>query len=129
MANRISVASQAFPPSGLPGVLAPSFAQAITADGDVVDTGRVMLVVNNTDSVAWTVTAVSTATVLGLTVSNFVEVVAAGKVALVGPFAASLCGQPAGANASGGNDQGRVYVNYTSSGGTLANLKRAAVNY
>jgi hypothetical protein len=128
MANRISVASQAFPPSGEPGGL-PLTLTSPTVDGDVIDAGRVMLVVDNTDSVAWTVTATATATVSGLPVGNLVVVVAAGKIEPVGPFPATVFEQPAGANASGGNDAGRVYVTYTSSGGTIASLKRAAVSY
>lgn len=129
MANRISVTSQAWPPNGVPGGLAVSFTQAVTADGDVIDSGRVMLLVNNTDSVAWTVTATTTATKAGLTVENLVVAVAAGKIEPIGPFPADVFSQPAGANASGGDDQGRVYVTYTSSGGTIASLKRAAVAY
>lgn len=129
MANRINVTSQAWPPNSVPGGLALDFSQAVTVDGDVIDAGKVMLVINNTDSVTWTVTVPATETVQGLPVQSLTVTVAAGKVEPIGPFPKSLFGQPAGANASGGNDQGRVYVNYTSTGGTIANLKRAAVSY
>lgn len=127
MANRISVTSQPLNPNGVSAGTTPNLT-APTADGDVVDAGRVWVLVSNTDSVTWTVTVDATKTVDGLAVSDLVATVAAGKVATVGPFPVEVFGQPAGANASGGDDRGRVYVNYTSSGGTIASLKRAAVS-
>lgn len=129
MANRINVASQAWPPNSLPGSLSADFSQAVTVDGDVVDTGAIFLLINNTDTVTWTVTVRATVLLQGLAVSNLVGTVAAGKVAVIGPIPQNLFGQPAGANASGGNDQYRAYVDYSATGGTIANLKRAAVKY
>lgn len=83
-----------------------------TADGDVIDSGQVALYVVNGSASSVDVTAQATATQDGLALEDLVVAVAAGDTALIGPFPMRTFGQPAGANESGSDDQGRVYVDY-----------------
>lgn len=120
MANRVSVTSQSLAMTGLvPALTAP------TADGDVIDGGKTFLMVDNASGAAINVTVSATASQYGLTLENLIVAVAAGTNALIGPFPLSAFAQPAGANASGGNDQGRVYVSYSAVG----SVTRAVVAY
>lgn len=121
---RASQTSQAW---GLnPGGVAPNYtAPAVSPNGDVIDAGKVMLLVKNGSGASINVTVTATATVTGLLVSNLVVPVAAAAEEIIGPFPAKTFGQPAGANQSGGNDQGRVYVDYSA----VASVTRAVVSY
>lgn len=126
MANRISTVSQVWPPvNGNPGGVALDYSVAVTADGDVVDAGRVFIVVANGSGSSINVTVAATQTVKGLAVSNMVTAVAAGKTEIIGPFPKDVFGQPSGANGSGGDDEGRVYVNYSA----ITTVTRAVVAY
>ncbi|HEY3691255.1 MAG TPA: hypothetical protein VGL46_13265 [Pseudonocardiaceae bacterium] len=125
MANRISTVSQVWPPNGLVGGVALDYSVAVTADGDVVDAGKTQLIVTNGSGSSINVTAHATRTVKGLAVTNLVVAVAAGKTELIGPFDKDIFGQPSGANASGGDDQGRVYVDYSA----ITTVTRAVVAY
>lgn len=98
---------------------------APTVDGDVIDTGQVALYATNIGVGALDVTVQSTATQDGLAVVDLVVNVAAGDTVLIGPFPARTFGQPAGANESGGDDQGRAYVDYA----TPADWERAVVSF
>lgn len=121
MANRISVTSQPLALSGVAVALT-----APTVDGDVIDAGQTFLMVDNASGSSITVTALSPRTVDGvLTVGPLAVAVGAGVTKLIGPFNGSTFGQLSGANASGGNDQGRVYVNYSA----IASVTRAVVSY
>ncbi|MBN6037476.1 hypothetical protein [Amycolatopsis sp. 195334CR] len=100
---RLSPATQAIVRTGLaPALTAPN------GDGDIIDTGRVFLEVANGGGSPITVTVVSTAEVDGLPVEDLeVSVPAAGR-RLIGPFAKTTFGQPAGdANV------GKAFVNYS----------------
>src|ERR1044072_4700994 len=93
-------------------VVVPTMAAfAAAADGHVIDAGNVRLVVNNASGSSVNVTAQATAAVGALDVEDLVVPVAAGAPAGIGPFPKTIFGQPAGANESGSDDQGRVYVN------------------
>jgi hypothetical protein len=123
MADRIDVTTQPLNPEGIPTGTAVTLT-APTADGDVVDAGRVWVRVTNSSEATVTVTVLATQTVQGLAVANLTAAVAAGATEDVGPLPVSVFGQPAGANASGGDDQGRVYINYSA----VASVTRAAVS-
>lgn len=85
----------------------------VTVDGDVIDAGNTILIVENSGVAAATVTVLATATQDGLDVEDQVTTVAAGATALLGPWPVRTFGQPSGANESGADDAGRVYVNYS----------------
>lgn len=97
-----------------------------TVDGDAIDSGRVALYLVNLSAGVVTVTVTATAAQDGLDVVDLVVNVAAGATALVGPFPKRTFGQPAGAVESGGDDEGRVYVDYTPD--PPVGLDRAAVS-
>jgi hypothetical protein len=81
-----------------------------TVDGDVVDTGAVFLMVENTTAGPVTVTVQSPITVDGLAVAEHVRVIAAGTTEFVarhGGLPRRLFGQP-----TGSVDAGRAYVDY-----------------
>jgi hypothetical protein len=118
MMARANVTTQQVTRAGL----APALTEP-TADGDVVDTGDVALYVTNGGGVAHTVTVLATAAQDGLDVEDLVVSVAAGATVLIGPLPKRTFGQPAGAVASGGDDQGRAYVDYA----TPADWDRAVV--
>lgn len=84
-----------------------------TVDGDVIDAGSVRLLVVNGSISSINVTVETTAVSGQLAVEDLVVAVAAGQTALIGPFPKNLFGQPAGANESGADDEGRVYVDYS----------------
>lgn len=117
---RVDVATQQITRVGLSPVLS-----APISDGDVIDTGQVALYATNTGVGALDVTVQSTATQDGLDVIDLVVNVAPGDTVLIGPFPARTFGQPAGAIESGGDDQGRAYVDYV----TPADWSRAVVSF
>lgn len=105
--TRVSVASQPVVKTGLvPAFTAPTSG---VGNGDIIDTGRVVLVVNNAGGSSITVTALTPITVDGLNLEDLVVTVAAGAVEYLGPFSASTFGQP-----TGSADAGRAYVEYSS---------------
>lgn len=81
---------------------------AVTADGDVIDAGNVVLQVRNDGTAACAVTIVSAATVDGLPVEDLVVSVPAGQTREYGPFPARTFQQPPAAAVGAG----RVLVNY-----------------
>lgn len=87
---------------------------AAAADGHVFDAGAVRLVVDNGSAGEIDVTVQATTAVAGLDVEDLVVPVAAGTTAWIGPFPKNVFGQPAGANESGSDDEGRVYVGFES---------------
>ncbi|WP_435582919.1 hypothetical protein [Amycolatopsis thermoflava] len=104
---RTSVVTQAIVQDGMNPVLT-----APTADGDVIDTGRVFLEVVNAGASPETATVVTPLTVEGLEVEDLVVTIPAGGAARVGPISRKLFGQPVGSP-----DVGRAYVNYSSVSG------------
>jgi hypothetical protein len=86
--------------------LAPTLTEP-TADGDIVDCGKVHLFVTNGSGGSINVTVLATATVEGLDVADLVVAVAAGQTALIGPLPKTVFGQ------TGDTDKGRAYVNYS----------------
>lgn len=121
---RASQTSQAF--GAVPGGLVPNYtAPAVSPNGDVVDAGKVFVLVKNSSASSINVTVTATATVTGLAVGNMVVSVAAGAEEMIGPFPKQTFGQPNGANQSGGNDAGRVYVDYSA----VASVTRAVIAY
>lgn len=117
---RVDVTTQQISRAGL----VPATA-AVTVDGDVVDTGEVALYVSNVGASSRNVTVQTTASQDGLDVEDLVVAVAAGDTALIGPLPKRTFGQPAGANESGGDDEGRAYVDYD----TPADWESAAVSF
>lgn len=114
---RVSVITQQVSRDGLaPALTAP------TVDGDVIDAGRVALMVRNDGPSAHTVTVVSPVTVDGLAVEDLTVSVAAGETRLIGPFPVGTFGQPNGAP-----DAGRVYVNYDA--GSDVDVARGVVSF
>lgn len=85
----------------------------VTVDGDVIDADNTILIVENTGGAPATVTVESTATQDGLAVADQVVPVAAGATVLLGPWPTRTFAQPSGAAESGGDDAGRVYVDYS----------------
>jgi hypothetical protein len=84
-----------------------------TADGDVIDAGNTILIVENIGAAPATVTVQATAAQDGLDVEDQITTIATGAIRLLGPWPARTFGQPSGAVESGGDDAGRVYVNYS----------------
>lgn len=80
---------------------------APTVDGDVVDTGRVLLWVDNAGVAARTVTVQTPVQISGLDLEQLVVTVPAGEQRLIGPLKPSVFGQPVGSP-----DAGRAYVDY-----------------
>jgi hypothetical protein len=105
---RVNVTTQLVTRAGLTPVLTEP-----TADGDVIDTGRVALYVVNGSGAPINVTVTSTASQDGLAVEDLVVAVAAAVTKLIGPLPPRTFAQPAGAVESGGDDAGRVYVDYS----------------
>lgn len=111
MAARVSVTTQAIVKTGLnPALTGP------TVDGDVIDTGRVFLRVDNGGGSSITVTVQTPLQVDGLDVSDLTVSVPASGTRLIGPLSPSTFGQ-----LSGSADVGRAYVDYT---GTLTSVTR-----
>lgn len=101
---RVSVATQAIVKTGVvPALTAP------TVDGDIIDTGRVFLEVNNGGGASITVTVQTPVQVDGLDLSELIVSVAAGVTKRIGPLSPSTFARPAG-----GADAGRAYVDYSS---------------
>lgn len=88
------------------------------ADGDVIDSGRTILVVENIGSASITVTVQSPLTVDGLDVQEQIVSIPAGETRYMGPWRESTFGRPAGTS-----DAGRVYVDYD----TPADVSRAVM--
>jgi hypothetical protein len=101
---RTNVTTQKVVKTGLAPVLT-----APTADGDVIDCGRVILRVDNNGAAAVTVTVQTPVQVRGLAVAELIVSVPAGGTRYIGPLEPSLFGQP-----SGSPDAGRAYVDYSS---------------
>ncbi|MFD4196621.1 hypothetical protein [Amycolatopsis thermoflava] len=100
---RTSVTTQPIVQTGLTPVMTEP-----TADGDVIDTGRVALMVTNGSGSSINVTVESPVTVDGLAVAELVVAVPAGATKFIGPFRQSTFGRPVG-----DPDAGRAYVNYS----------------
>ena len=111
---RVSVATQQIVQTGLAPVLT-----APTADGDVIDVGRVALMVTNGGAATTTVTVPTPVTVDGLQVEDLVVPVAAGATVLIGPLPSRVFAQPFGSP-----DAGRAHVDY---GSGFADLDRGVV--
>lgn len=104
---RVSQTTQKVAKEGLvPAFTAPTSG---VGNGDVIDTGRVMLVVNNAGGSAITVTVLTPVTVDGLDVVDLAVSVAAGAVKYIGPLSPSTFGQ-----LPPSTDSGRAYVEYSS---------------
>lgn len=105
---RVDVATEQITSSGLvPNLTEP------TVDGDVIDSGRVALLVENTTAGTVNATAQTPLQLDGdLDLAERQFAIPAGAIGLIGPFAKRYYGQPAGASESGGDDEGRVYVDY-----------------
>lgn len=111
---RVSVDTQEIVRSGLvPNMTAP------TADGDVMDSGAVALLVENTGTTSHDVTVQTPITVDGLDVEQLVVSVAGGEQQLIGPLPKRTFGRLSG------SDEGRVYVDYA----TPADWLRAVVSF
>lgn len=80
---------------------------AASANNDVVDTGRVFLVVENGSGASITVTVHAVPTYDGLQLADQLVTVAAGKTEFIGPLSATTFGQ------ASGTDKGRAYVDYS----------------
>jgi hypothetical protein len=108
MMARSSQTTQPIVKTGLVPVLtAPTSG---SGNGDVIDTGRVALMVV-AGATAVTVTVETPVTVDGLDVDDLVVDVASGATALIGPFASSTFGQTT-STADVTTDVGRAYVTY-----------------
>ena len=104
MAPRVSVTTQPIVKTGLtPALTAP------TADGDVIDTGRVFLRVDNGGGASITVTVQTPVQVDGLDLSELIVTVPASGTKLIGPLSPSTFGRLVGTA-----DAGRAYVDYSS---------------
>lgn len=111
---RVSVATQKIVGTGLvPNLTAP------TAEGDVIDSGAVAVMVKNASGGSINVTAQTPATQAGLAVAENIVPVAAGATELIGPFPKGTYGRTSGA------DEGRVYIDYSSQ----ASITRAVVGF
>lgn len=93
---------------------------APTADGDVIDAGRVMLVVENVGTSSHTVTLQTPLQVGGLDVAQNTVDVPAGEIRCIGGLQDRIYGR-----SSSSPDAGRVYVDYDSP----ANFMRAVVSF
>lgn len=97
-------------------VLAPNLTAAV-ADGDIVDVGTRLWVLNGSGA-SINVTAVVTTEVSGLEVEDLIEPVPAGAARLIGPFS-NLFKQPADAV----EGAGKVLINYSA----VASVTRGVV--
>lgn len=103
---RVSQTSQPIVKTGLvPVMTAPTSG---SGNGDIIDTGRVMLMVINGGGSSITVTVITPIQVDSLDVVDLAVTVAAGATKLIGPFSAATFGQPVGSA-----DAGRAYVEYS----------------
>lgn len=92
------------------------------AEGDIIDTGNVFLLVSNIGVGSVTVTVEAQAKFDGLAVTNLGPVsVAAGATKAIGPLATVTFGFPAG-----DVNQYRAFVDYT---GTPADIKRSVLSF
>jgi len=89
-------------------------------NGDIIDTGRVFLVVNNGSSADITVTVITPVQIDSLDLEDLTVTVAAGATEYIGPIIPRVFAQP---NSSA--DAGRAYVEYT---GTMTGVTRAVVS-
>lgn len=101
-------ASQTTQPIIQAGTTANLTAPAVSPNGDTIDTGRVILMVDNAGGSSINVTITPTATVSGLAVTPLVVAVAAGAIKLIGPLLPAVFGQ-----LPGSADLGRAYVDYS----------------
>ncbi|MFI6160392.1 hypothetical protein ACIA59_10630 [Micromonospora haikouensis] len=110
---RASVTTQQVTRTGLnPALTAPP------ADGDIVDCGRVALMVTNGSGSPITVTVEATAAQDGLDVADLVVSVPASGTRLIGPLPARTFGQPYDSA-----DAGRAFVDYSA----VASVTRAVI--
>lgn len=86
---------------------------APTVDGDAIPAGRVMIQATNVGAVVENIVVQTPVTVDGLDVEELIVQVAVGDTVILGPFPIRTFGQLAGANETGGDDQGKVYVGYS----------------
>lgn len=115
---RVDVTPQTITRDGLvPALTAP------TVDGDAIPTGRVFVMAENVGASVESVTVRTPITVDGLDVEELIVSVAVGDTTFIGPFPIRTFGQPSGAVETGGDDQGKAYVDYS----TPANFSRAAL--
>lgn len=111
---RVDVTTQKIVGTGLaPNMTAP------TADGDVIDSGAVAVMVTNGSAGSINVTVQTPATQAGLAVAEQIVAVAGSATKLIGPFPKGTYGQPSG------DDEGRVYVDYSAQ----ASVTRAVVGF
>lgn len=108
---RVSLTTQKITRAGLDP--AAALAGPPTIDGDVIDAGAVFLHVDNGGGVSINVTFRTPVQVDDLDLEELIVAVPAGGARLIGPFPKRTFGQAAGAVESGGNDAGRVYVDYS----------------
>lgn len=100
------------------GLALPEPMATPTPDGDVVDAGRVALLVENVGASPQIVTVHATVAQDGLDLEDLIVSVPAGEAMLVGPFPARTFAQPISSP-----DAGRVYVDYQ----TAADMRRMVV--
>ena len=120
---RVSLTTQKITRAGLN--LTAALAGPPTVDGDVFDAGAVALYVDNGSGGSINVTFRTPTVIDGLDLEELIVAVPAGESRLVGPFPKRTFGQLAGAVESGGNDAGRVYVDYSAQ----TSVTRAAVSF
>ncbi|PXY17348.1 hypothetical protein [Prauserella flavalba] len=94
----------------------PVLAGPPNVDGDVIDTGRLFLVVDNASGASLTVAVQTPVTVDGLDLEELAVAVPDGETRYIGPLSPSTFGRPVGSP-----DAGRAYVDYT---GTLTGVTR-----
>jgi hypothetical protein len=101
-------ASQTTQPIVQTGTTATLTAPAVSPNGDIIDTGRTILMVDNAGGSSITVTITPTKTIAGLSLTPLVVTVAAGAIKLIGPFPPAVFGQ-----LNGSADFSRAYVDYS----------------
>jgi hypothetical protein len=105
--------------------LAPTLT-APTADNDVVDIGRIFLMVTNAGDSAATVVVETPGTIDGLDIDDRTVSVASGATELI-PLTSQVYRQTT-ASADLPGDVGRAYVDYTAgSGDTIADITRGVI--
>ena len=101
---RTNVAVLETDPAGILDALAVDVALHAADGAMFTNDGRTRVLVNNSGAGAHTVTVVTPRQVEGLAVADRAYVIAAGKIAIIGPFPTATFNQPSGA------DAGKVYI-------------------